>query len=956
MRIIAKSCLLSVLVCCIATGQMSQVKTVFIILMENHNYSEIVGSPSAPYINNTLLPMSSYATQYFNPPGNHPSLPNYLWLESGTNFGILDDNDPSTNHQSTTSHLATQLTTAGISWKSYQESITGTTCPLTGAYPYAPRHNPFVYFDDVTGTNDANSATCIAHVRPYTELATDLANHTQPRYIFITPHLCDDMHDSCAPLFDSIRQGDNFLSAEVPKILSSQAYLNGGALFVTWDEGENSDGPIPMIVVSPLAKGAGYHNTIHYTHGSTLRSFEEIFGVPLLRDSANQTDLSDLFKPEAPPALNIAKSHIGSFAQGQSNAAYSVVVSNGATAGPSNGSITVTDTLPTGLTMAAMSGAGWNCAANSCTRSDELAAGASFPPISVAVNVAANAPSEVTNEVALLYSGDIAGTASDPTNIVAGTPVTFQTNPSGLQFTVDGGPMQTSPKTLSLAQGPHTIAVASTQAGAAGTQYVFRAWLDGPQTASRSITVGNTAASYTANFTTQYLLTISASPASGGTVSPSTGFFTAGTVLPVTATPNAGFTFTGWTGPVANASSASTFITMNSPATVIANFTPPGLRFVPVTPCRVIDTRLATAPFGGPSIPAGGTRTVNIPQSACGIPGTALAYSLNVTVVPAATLTYLSIWPAGQTQPVVSTLNSFDGRIVANAAIVPAGTSGGIDLFGSDKTDVILDINGYFVPASTPSSLSFYSVTPCRIVDTRNPNGPLGGPFLGGNSTRSFPITTSSCGTFSGAQAYSLNITVVPKGPLGYLTSWPSGHTQPVVSTLNSIDGSVVANAAIVPAGTGGAVSIFVTDATDVIIDINGYFAPPGSPAAQSLYAVTPCRVVDTRGGFGAPFGPPSLAANAQRSFPIPTGVCTGIPAGSQAYSLNVTVVPPAPLTYLTAWPTGQSQPVVSTLNSFQGKVVANAAIVPAGQNGAISVFVTNLTDLILDINGYFAP
>ncbi len=373
------------------------------------------------------------------------------------------------------------------------------------------------------------------------------------------------------------------------------------------------------------------------------------------------------------------------------------------------------------------------------------------------------------------------------------------------------------------------------------------------------------------------------------------------------------------------------------------------LQFTPVAPCRIMDTRMAPGALGGPILAAGTMRTVPVTQSTCNIPNTALAYSLNATVVPSGTLGYLSIWPAGQTQPVVSTLNSLDGRVVANAAIVPAGSNGAINLYASDATNVILDINGYFSPASTPNSLSFYSLPPCRIADTRNAGGPLGGPFMGGGSSRSFPITMSPCGAPNTSEAYSLNITVAPHRPLSYLTSWPSGQTQPLVSTLNSVDGSVVANAAIVPAGTSGAISIFVTDDTDVIIDINGYFAPPGSPAAQSLYTVTPCRVADTRGGA-------SLAGGGSRSFSIPTSPCSGIPNTAQAYSLNVTVVPNGALSYLTAWPTGQTQPVVSTLNSPAGKIVANAAIVPAGSNGAINVFVTNPTDLILDINAYFAP
>src|ERR1041384_1327411 len=264
MRSLTKGCLIGVLLGGAVHAQMSSVQTVFIILVENHNWSQIKGSTSAPYINNTLIPMAARAEQYFNPPGIHPSLPNYLWLEAGTNFGIANDNDPSSNPQGTTSHLVTQLTTAGVSWKTYQENITGTTCPLTSSYPYAPKHNPFVYFDDVTDTNNSNSANCISHVRPYTEFATDLANNTVAHYVFITPNLCNDMHDSCSPVNDAIKQGDNWLSTEIPRIMSSAAYANGGAIFVTWDEGEGGDGPIGMLLVSSLGKGDGYSNASHY--------------------------------------------------------------------------------------------------------------------------------------------------------------------------------------------------------------------------------------------------------------------------------------------------------------------------------------------------------------------------------------------------------------------------------------------------------------------------------------------------------------------------------------------------------------------------------------------------------------------------------------------------------------------------------------------------------------------
>jgi len=214
------------------------IQTVFVIMMENHNWSEIMGNSSAPYINEVLLPQASYAEQYYNPPGNHPSEPNYLWLEAGTSFGIANDNSPSANHLSTTKHLVTMLDNKGISWKAYQEGVSGTTCPLVSSGLYAPKHNPMVYFDDVTGGNNPGSPYCIAHERPYIELARDLRNNSAARYNFITPDLCDDMHNSAGcTTSDTIKNGDTWLSSAAPQIMNSQSYRDGGALFIIWDEG-----------------------------------------------------------------------------------------------------------------------------------------------------------------------------------------------------------------------------------------------------------------------------------------------------------------------------------------------------------------------------------------------------------------------------------------------------------------------------------------------------------------------------------------------------------------------------------------------------------------------------------------------------------------------------------------------------------------------------------------------
>jgi hypothetical protein len=280
----------------VQAGSMPPVQTVFIILMENENWAAMKGSPSAPFLNETLLPMASYCEQYYNPPGMHPSLPNYLWLEAGTNFGIYDDNPPSLDHQPTTNHLVTLLSKAGISWKTYQEDISAGYIPLTDTNYYLVHHDQFAYFDDVTGTNDPYYPYGVSHIRPYGELAGDLASNTVARYNFITPDYYDDGHFAGPPDYNEISQIDDWLAAQIPMITNSTAYTNKGAIFIVWDEAVTNDGPIGMIVLSPLARGGGYSNNIHYTHSSTLRTMQEIFGVgPFLGDAANSTDLSDLF-------------------------------------------------------------------------------------------------------------------------------------------------------------------------------------------------------------------------------------------------------------------------------------------------------------------------------------------------------------------------------------------------------------------------------------------------------------------------------------------------------------------------------------------------------------------------------------------------------------------------------------------------------------------------------------
>ncbi|HEY2115700.1 MAG TPA: hypothetical protein VGJ51_11445, partial [Candidatus Angelobacter sp.] len=318
-----------------------------------------------------------------------------------------------------------------------------------------------------------------------------------------------------------------------------------------------------------------------------------------------------------------------------------------------------------------------------------------------------------------------------------------------------------------------------------------------------------------------------------------------------------------------------------------------------------------------------------------------------MTVVPHGALGFLTAFPCGQAQPLASNLNSIDGRTKAVAAILPAGTNGAACFFASNDTDLVLDINGYFVPDTDTTAMAFYPMAPCRLVDTRLAAGSLGGPSLTAGVARTFPLLSSSCNIPATAQAYSLNFTAVPQVPLGFLTTWPAGQTQPLVSTLNAVTGAVTANAAIVPAGTNGDISVFVSHPSDVIIDVNGYFAPPGT-GGLSLHNLTPCRVLDTRNPAG------SLPFNGAKDLNVGAASC-GAPASAQSYVLNATVVPAGPLGFLTLWPQGSTQPLVSTLNAIDGAVTSNMAIVPT-TNGSISIFGSQPTHLVMDISGYFIP
>lgn len=377
------------------TASAQQIKTVFVIAMENHNWTQpanqfaggiqqIYQNPNAPFINSLvngnafavvngevvhISEQVAYASNYHSVlatpnganPHIHPSEPNYIWAEAGTNFGVLNDHDPyaanGPTNQDTSLHLSALLTQGGRTWRSYQEDIDLTrdsngqltnvplsenlwTVPLTSfsgnfssgvnqfngstQFNYAPKHNPQVFFTDTNGGNDATPANPLStHYAPLQQFFTDLANDTVADYNWITPNQYNDMHTALAAGYKGltgdaakIKQGDDFLAQIIPVIMESNAYKNHGAIIIWWDESEQDgvagDNPddfnhtIGEIVISERAhanvNGVPYASPLNFTHSSDLRTMQEIFHVgPFLGDAVNGIDLSDLFKPGAVP-------------------------------------------------------------------------------------------------------------------------------------------------------------------------------------------------------------------------------------------------------------------------------------------------------------------------------------------------------------------------------------------------------------------------------------------------------------------------------------------------------------------------------------------------------------------------------------------------------------------------------------------------------------------------------
>jgi hypothetical protein len=280
-------------------GGIAGFTTIFTIVLENHDYKEVVGDTTdAPFLN-SLIADYGLATNYMDS-GTHPSLPNYLDLMSGATqyIGIVDLDPTTYPFPVAADNLGNQLQTANIKWRAYAEGMS-TPCNLSATGDYAPKHEPFLYFTNI------QSGPCADTNVDYSSFATDLAAGTY-RYMYIAPNLTDDGHNPVNALgtatdpVGSLTTSDSWCKTEVGKIMASDAYKNGGVIFITWDEAEGRNGDsgdqVPMIIVSPKIVSAGFKSAKAYSHASYLATVEDILGVSRLATVASEQNMLEFFK------------------------------------------------------------------------------------------------------------------------------------------------------------------------------------------------------------------------------------------------------------------------------------------------------------------------------------------------------------------------------------------------------------------------------------------------------------------------------------------------------------------------------------------------------------------------------------------------------------------------------------------------------------------------------------
>ncbi len=269
---------------------------IFLIVMENHGYDDIIGSKQAPRLN-ALASRYGLATNYWAV--THPSEPNYVALLGGSVFGVADDNSYTQNAVNAP-YLGSQLEDARLTWKSYQQSLPSPGYTGETAYSadnvYASKHNPFMNF--LAYYPAAQRAAALANNVPATRLTADLASGAVPNFSFITPGLCTDMHGdpTCGDEDHLMSAGDTYVGALVSQIMGASMWPQGNnAIIITWDEADlgialgpgtlaAAGGHVATIVITSHGP-RGVKDATAYNHYALLLSIQDAFGLGCLQNS-----------------------------------------------------------------------------------------------------------------------------------------------------------------------------------------------------------------------------------------------------------------------------------------------------------------------------------------------------------------------------------------------------------------------------------------------------------------------------------------------------------------------------------------------------------------------------------------------------------------------------------------------------------------------------------------------
>ena len=263
---------------------------VFVVVLENHSLNNTIGNANMPAINR-LARQYGYAANYTGVA--HPSLPNYVAMIAGSTMNMTSD-DPSQRFAG--DNLALQLTRAGLSWRGYMQALPKDGSVADYAGTYGKKHNPFMLSGDLLADPAQRG-----NVRTLAALGPDLDAGRAPSFSFIVPDVCNDMHGApeCRGRAQLDKAGDAFVDAWSKRIMASPSWKAGSAIVVTFDEGGGGDtlgggGRIATIVVTPGGP-RGVVSKVAYNHYSLLRTLEEGFGLPLLREAKTAAPMTDLF-------------------------------------------------------------------------------------------------------------------------------------------------------------------------------------------------------------------------------------------------------------------------------------------------------------------------------------------------------------------------------------------------------------------------------------------------------------------------------------------------------------------------------------------------------------------------------------------------------------------------------------------------------------------------------------